>query len=226
MRRIEISALTVLLMIATTPAQGGEPGNFGAAPATEGSRSAFVEQIGEDNLAEIAQTQFEGAAFGTSLLPREFLTRLSGAAGGRGAVVAQIGSGNTASIRQSADRSQGEIGQFGDGNLATVLQHPLSAGDFGNRAGVYQDGSDNAALVAQDGAGNFAALSQTGDGLSGEIRQTNADNSARLTQEGTGLAYAIVQDGVITQAGEINLTGVKTVSVHQTMLTTQIEIHE
>lgn len=136
-------------------------------------RGAYINQIGDSNVASIVQAA-----------PNAF------------AKIDQDGDRNTADVAQKdSGNAYLEVGQTGDSNFARVQQTGVGS----NVAYLTQDGSSNWAYVDQNAAGavfNGARLSQTGNNNDMLLYQDGSDNRALLSQEGDGNGMTAVQLGV------------------------------
>lgn len=147
--------------------------------------TAYVEQVGVQNLAELTQSGPTGGLNEASIVQAggSHVARLDQRGGGFAEVV-QDGTGHrlaglTDAFALSFDGSSLILRQIGGQNSqAFVEQHD------GAFAKILQFGSNNVAFLSQaGGGGNQAYIDQTGGGLA-LVTQSGADNVARVTQSG------------------------------------------
>ena len=126
--------------------------------------SAFIEQVGSNDTAEIAQNSSLGDA-----------------------VIVQDGSGtgNFSLIDQGffggGDGNIADARQIGSGNFSGIEQNALTAGGS-NNARVRQEGSNNTSFVFQEGSSNTATVNQLTDGNSSTVNQNGTGNTATVNQ--------------------------------------------
>ena len=157
------------------------------APAAAQS-SATIEQVGSQNLAELAQGLAAGGPNDARIVQvgAGHVARLDQRGGGTADVV-QDGAGHllaglTGGVPDplaaalSLDGSELRLRQYGDGNRVFAEQRD------GALAEVLQSGSGNLLVLAQSGGpGNQAFVDQAGGGVA-HVTQTGAGNVARITQ--------------------------------------------
>lgn len=80
-----------------------------------------------------------------------------------------------------------EQGSGFSGNKAKVVQSDSS----GSRAGIWQYGADNTALITQSGSGNQAYIQQYNYGNEAWINQDGNNNTAVMVQYGLGAGSSI-----------------------------------
>lgn len=135
------------------------------------------------------------------------------------AYIEQVGSSNQAYIQQQHGNISFNVDKF---SYIDILRNqgveglsngaPLQEGDgvynssARSSAKIFQDNSENRALILQAGFGhtsiidqnssnNFATVLQEGDGNKATIEQKNGSNEAKIIQYGSALEAIIGQDG-------------------------------
>lgn len=170
------------------------------------NRGAYIDQIGDMNMASVVQTA-----------PNAF-ARVRQEGDGNNAGVTQSGSGsdyldaaqsgqeNFARIQQSGNgQNVLYVSQAGIGNWLSADQNAVGA--IHNGAMMTQSGNDNAMLLAQDGSDNLAKLAQEGDGNGMTAVQLGDGNRLTWTQQGNNLSdLQITQTGGATPGGQLSIT--------------------
>lgn len=174
-------------------------------PAVRG-REAFVEQIGNGNVAQVKQSAANAHA-----RVRQSGDRNDSMVVQKGAATSyfegvQTGSANISQVLQEGTGSNVvRASQTGDDNWMSVRQTAGSSADgMHNGAVLAQNGSRNDMDLLQDGSGNKARLTQEGNDNQMSLVQTGNNNSLTWTQQGNGLSNLfITQDG---HGGQTNMT--------------------
>lgn len=170
-----------------------------AVPASAQS-SAYVEQVGVQNLAALTQSAPAGGPNDARIVQvgqGDHVARLE-QRGGSTADVTQdglghrlagftLGAADPDAFALQFDGSELVLRQVGQNSRAFVEQRD------GAFAEILQSGDDNLAyLLQRGGAGNRAYIDQAGGSLA-RVTQDGADNFARITQTGAGNTAHVVQ---------------------------------
>lgn len=188
--------------------------NFAEATQTGMWNFANVDQQGSTNRATIVSTGNSNSV--DFAMPHDFFvpnSALSYTGGLLGLGVTQYGTSNNATVTQNGDFNWALVGQFADGNSATITQ---TEGDLmtSNYAGVnqkvgtgniseqIQSAVDAESYILQTGSTNFAHVEQYQNigglyyGGLAEVVQDGSNNNAVQSQTGSAVAY----DGTSVQA--------------------------
>lgn len=196
-RRLPLALCLFAVAFAPLPLAAQSGGAFQdiERPATAADSGVFVEQIGNNNSAEVTQQTPDQAAGITQDGDGNTAEIDQRDTGAHFASIAQNGDDNTVlAAQEGAGEAVLLLSQQGGGNDATVLQR--DTGGLGSAAAILQSGNDNLLNLVQDGSDNQARLTQNGDGNAMTAIQLNSGNRLEWTQNGTDLP-----DLEITQTG-------------------------
>lgn len=178
-------------------------------PAVTG-RGAYISQVGDSNIATIAQTA--PAAY----------ARVDQDGEENEADVTQSGSGEAYSdTKQAGTRNFARVEQGGSGqNVAYVNQtgtgnwlwsDQIALGAIHNGARLTQTGDNNDMLLRQEGSDNLAVLSQEGNDNGMTAVQTGEGNRLTWIQQGNNLTdLLITQTGGDVRGGQLLITQTNT----------------
>lgn len=174
-------------------------------PAVSG-RGAFVEQVGDGNIADVRQTAPNAYA------------KVVQTGDSNDADVSQTGGGTAyASVSQNGDSNFARTAQTGNGQNVLYLtqngqgnwawSNQMAAGAIHNGARLTQNGNSNDMALFQDGADNRAVLTQQGDDNGMTATQNGDGNRLIWTQQGSNLSdLQITQTGGAAKGGQLMVT--------------------
>lgn len=169
-------------------------------------RGVYISQIGDSNDADVVQTAANAYAKITQNGDSNDADVAQTGAGTAYAEASQSGTGNFARVQQSGS-GQNVLYAMQDGNNNWMWSSQNSTGAIfsgaqmtqtGNRNDMelYQDGSDNLALLTQDGNNNGMTAVQIGEG-----------NRLTWTQDGNNLSdLQVTQTGGSATGGQLMIT--------------------
>lgn len=176
-----------------------------AMPAVSG-RGAYIDQVGDRNVATVRQTAPNAYA------------RVTQNGVGNESDVTQAGTGSAyVSATQSGDANFARISQAGNGQNVVYLNqtgtqnwawsNQNAVGAMHNGARLTQIGNNNDMALTQDGTDNLAVLTQEGDNNGMSATQLGAGNRLVWTQQGTNLTdLKITQTGGADKNGQLLIT--------------------
>lgn len=176
-----------------------------AMPAISG-RAAFVDQIGNDQVATIRQTAPNAFARVNQQGSSNEADVTQNGSGTAYAQAAQAGTGNFARIEQGGTgQNVVYLTQQGDGNWAWSNQAAMGA--LHNGAKMLQSGDGNDMSLVQQGSDNLAVLTQDGDNNGMTTVQIGDGNRLTWIQQGSNLSdLQITQTGGTNKDGQISVT--------------------
>lgn len=174
-------------------------------PAVSG-RAAFVDQIGNDQVATIHQTAPNAYARVNQQGSSNEADVTQGGSGTAYAQAVQGGSGNFARIEQGgAGQNVVYLTQQGTNNWAWSNQDAM--GTLHNGARLLQSGDNNDMTLLQQGSDNRALLTQEGDNNGMTAVQLGDGNRLTWIQQGNNLSdLQITQTGGTDKDGQIMVT--------------------
>ena len=176
-----------------------------AMPAVSG-RGAYINQIGDANVATIVQTAPNAYARVDQDGSNNEVDASQTGAGTAYAHATQSGAGNFARIQQSGSgQNVTYLTQTGTSNWAWSKQS--AEGALHNGARLVQNGDNNDMLLHQEGSDNLAVLTQEGDGNGMTAVQLGEGNRLTWIQLGVNLNdLQITQTGGAEKGGQLLVT--------------------
>jgi hypothetical protein len=160
-----------------TPFTVTRPGN---------ARGAFINQIGDQDVATIRQSETTQYARLDQTGDRNSAEVTQDGSGAHYALVRQTGSDNELDLAQGGSSVQvALLQQTGNGNAMTFDQ---LGGAVSSGLSAVQLGDDNTMSLAQSGTNNQARLVQDGSGNAMTASQTGGNNQLSWTQTGDNLS--------------------------------------
>ena len=174
-------------------------------PAVSG-RAAFIDQIGDANIATVRQIAPNAFARVDQEGTSNEADITQGGTGSAYAEALQEGAGNFGRIQQGGSgQNVVYLTQHGVGNWAWSNQDAIGA--IHNGARMTQIGNNNDMALVQNGSDNRALLSQEGDGNGMTAVQAGDGNRLIWTQQGSNLTdLQITQTGGSEKGGQLLVT--------------------
>jgi hypothetical protein len=170
------------------------------------NHGAYIEQIGNMNVASVAQTAPRAYAAIRQDGDRNDAEVTQSGKGTAYVDASQTGDGNFARVQQSGDgQNVLFVSQAGIGNWLSADQNAVGA--IHNGAVLAQAGNNNDMMLAQDGSDNRAVLTQEGDDNSMTAAQLGDGNRLSWVQQGSNLSdLQITQTGGAAPGGQLSIT--------------------
>lgn len=168
--------------------------------------AAYIDQIGDANVAEVRQTARLAYANVEQKGTANTVILSQNGTGAAYADARQTGTDNYAKIEQAGTgQNVAYLTQNGSSNWAWADQN--AAGAVHNGARMTQTGNNNDMALTQAGSDNLAVLTQEGDGNGMSAAQLGDGNRLAWTQQGTGLTdLQVVQTGGADKGGQLAIT--------------------